>query len=110
MTPDESIFVTIAKLHESLGLPPLGEMPGRMWIHKVDDHYTLAINAGDIMLRKIQPEGTMGADIPPFTCAVWFNGWLAGLFTPYDGTFAAGSAANLDTFREALRKAARLPN
>ena len=48
----------------------------------------------------------VGVVIPPFHFAVWFHGWLAGLFDPArGGAFAAGSAANEEEFKAALRAA-----
>jgi len=37
---------------------------------------------------------------------VWFNGWLAGVLDPATGgVFAAGSAANEEEFKAALKAA-----
>lgn len=44
-------------------------------------------------------------EVPAFHCYVEFNGWPAGLLSPYDGTFAAGEAANEETFIAALEQA-----
>ena len=42
-----------------------------------------------------------------YTVAVWYQGWLAGLFTPFGGVFAAGEGANEDTFLAAIDTALR---
>jgi hypothetical protein len=43
--------------------------------------------------------------IQPFFCYVEYNEWPAGLFTPYDGAMAAGTAANEDALIAALEAA-----
>ena len=48
---------------------------------------------------KFDPPDTMGAgDVLPISCAVLYNGWLAGTFDPAGGWFAAGEGANEDAF------------
>jgi hypothetical protein len=40
----------------------------------------------------------------PFHAKIVFNGWPAGLISPFDGVIAAGMAANEETFISAIRK------
>lgn len=43
-------------------------------------------------------------DLDPFYFAVFWNGWLAGLFSPNGGTFAASDGSNPETFRKSLER------
>ena len=92
----------IAELANTLGVEKINEFEGA-WLHQLDDNWTIAVN-GHSKKIKCDPEGTMGADIPPYSAAVWWNGWLAGLISPGGGTIAAGELANEDTFIEALER------
>lgn len=93
-------FDKIAALALKTGVKDLRSL----WLHKVDEKWTVAINGADEALRA-EPEGMMGATIEPFNAAVWYNGWLAGSLSPLEGIFAAGSGANEDSFIEALDRA-----
>ena len=77
-------------------------LPGA-WVGKVDENWMIAVN-GHAEEVKCEPEGTMGADIPPYSMAVWWNGWLAGIFNAAGGAMAAGELANEDTFIAALKR------
>lgn len=43
-------------------------------------------------------------NVPPFHAKIVFNGWPAGLISPFGGIFAAGRAANEETFIAAIRE------
>ena len=90
---------------EARGAKNLRSLPG-CWVERVDEHWTIAAN-GHKEGRACSPADCMGGVvIPPFHFAVWFHGWLAGLFDPArGGAFAAGSAANEEEFKAALRAA-----
>jgi hypothetical protein len=50
------------------------------------------------------PPDSMGAgDVPPIHCAVLYNGWLAGDFSPAGGWITAGEGANESTFIAACK-------
>lgn len=98
-------FNEIASLAAALKVPGIATLPGRVWTHRVDEHWTVSINA-NAEEANVSPEGTMGADVPAFHAAVWWNGWLAGLLSPYGGEFAAHpEGANEDRFIADLRAA-----
>jgi len=89
---------------EARGAKNLCGLPG-CWVERVDEHWTIAAN-GHQTATEAKPDGCMAVMVPQFTFAVWFNGWLAGLFGPAtDGVFAAGSAANEEEFKAALKAA-----
>ena len=72
----------------------------RCWERQVDERWHVCVNGhGD---PKASTGGTM---IPGFTCAVTYNGFPAGLFSPFGGWIADGEAANETTFIDALRRA-----
>lgn len=91
----------ICQLHLKLGEPVLKD---RIWTHRLDKNWTIAANGKDHEVE-VEPEKCMKAKLQPIDFAVWWNGWLAGLFNPYGGTFAAGSGANEDAFIKAVEKA-----
>ena len=77
------------------------DLPGA-WECKIDNVWYMACNGHDETLTVI-PEGMMAANVPPYHFAVWYNGWIAGIFHPYGGVFADGTGANEETFTEAVR-------
>mgnify|MGYP001580137362 CR=1 FL=1 len=93
-------FVAVCELGEALGVQPLNQHAG-CWEHNVDARWKIAVNGhGEPVLC-----GMSDVPIAPFTCYVMFNGWPAGIITPYGGTIAAGEAANEDAFIAAVRAA-----
>lgn len=97
-------FALIAELALALGARAINQLPG-CWEHKVDERWTVAVNPHSRAIKS-EPAGTMGADVPPFTAAVWWHGWLAGLLTPAGGAIAAHpEGANEDRFIADLRAA-----
>lgn len=72
----------------------------RCWEQQVDELWHVCVNGHS------EPKPNIGGTmIPGFTCAVTYNGWPAGLFSPFGGCIAAGDAANETTFIAALRRA-----
>lgn len=80
---------------------PLSKHDG-CWEYAIDERWWVAWN-GHGEHRK----NSRGVDVPPYTCAVHYNGWPAGLVNPYGGVIAAGDAANEDTFIAAIESALR---
>jgi hypothetical protein len=90
------------------------EAPGKMLYKKVPDHrgggnsWELVIN-GNAEPRKAnraipRAEQWGELELPAFTAAVFWNGWLAGLINPYGGCLAAGSGANEDALIASIRR------
>lgn len=96
-------FAKVCDLAIKLGANNLISHPGA-WVHTVDEHWIVALNPHAEPVR-VTPDGSMGCDVPFGHVAVWFNGWLAGLFAPDGGSFVLGSAANEDEFIAALDRA-----
>lgn len=72
---------------------------GRTLALAVDEHWTVFVNGSDA------PVTHHGCEVPRFHMYVEFNGFPAGLFSPYGGIIAGGSAANEDTFIAAIEAA-----
>ena len=92
-------FALIAELAEALGVTAIGKLAG-CWERDLDAHWFIAVNG-----HSAPTPCSKGADVPPFTCYVEWNGWPAALVTPAGGEIVAGSAANEDALIEALRDA-----
>lgn len=97
-----AIIVPLLELTQAHNVTNIKDLPGA-WEIAVDEKWYVACNGQDEQIS-VEPAGTMGAKIPPYHFAVWYNGWLAGLFHPYGGVFAAGTGANEETFTAAVRK------
>lgn len=92
-------FARIADLGCLLGASPLNKQRG-CWEYQIDEHWFIAVNG-----HKAPTKTKGGVEVEPYNCYVEFNGWPAGLFTPFGGAIAAGEAANEDAFIKALDEA-----
>lgn len=101
--PLSEAMCLVTELAAALHVQNIKKLPGP-WIHKIDEHWTIALN-GTSQKQEATPPHCMTVELEQFHMAVWWNGWLAALLTPFDGTFAAGSKANEDTFCEAVKAA-----
>ena len=81
-----------------LGVRNLGEATS-CWEQQIDDRWWVAINP----TRDEKATSKGGPALPPASVYVEFNGWPAGLLSfMHGGEFAAGEAANPDTFAAAI--------
>jgi hypothetical protein len=92
----EPLFTLLADLALKDGVAPINKLPA-CWERQVDEHWWIAVNA-----QKEKVKCSKGAEIEPFHCYVEFNGFPAGVFTPFGGIIAAGSVANEETFAAAI--------
>lgn len=94
----------IMALASRLGVRNLAKTyAGKLWEHKVDEQWLFAINANTEPVKTAS-----GVEVEPFHVYVEYNGWPAAILTVRgEGTFAAGTAANVDTFNAAVIAAAR---
>ena len=104
-------FMKIIELAEHIGVQDIKSF-GVPWTHFVDEHWTVAVNGQDrscgvYFTNDNMPRHMDLDDLPRYHAAVWFNGWLAGIFSPVGGTFAAGTAANEETFAAAIDAATK---
>jgi hypothetical protein len=97
------VFSCVAELALARGHKNIRAL-GTPLVMDVGEHWKIAVN-GTADSHDIMPDGTMGAKLEPIECAVWWNGWLAGLFNPKGGSMAHGSEANEDTLIAALKEA-----
>ena len=94
-----AVFNEIVELEIALGLKDISKTPG-CWEHIVDEHWWFALNA-----HGETTQCSEGAQVPPFTAYVMFNGWPAAMISPDNGTVCAGAVANEDALIEALKAA-----
>jgi hypothetical protein len=91
-------LIAYGKAHDAV---PLNKFP-RCWEAQIDEHWWIAANA-----HRYAIECSHGPIVEPFHFYIEFNGFPAGVIDASGrGLFAEGEAANLQTFAEALQKAA----
>ena len=100
----EKFWAAIHDLWEARGDKPMTEIDGA-WCVEIDGGWYIAANGTNKTVMVAPPSDVMPIEVRQFEAVVWFNGWLAMLVTPAGGSVCNGSAANLDTFCEAVRKA-----
>lgn len=94
--PISLAMARIADLAYALGVRDLNKRTA-CWEYQIDLHWWIAVNGTTKTI-----ECSKEVEVEPYHCYVEFNGWPAGLFCPYGGTIAAGTAANERTFIEAI--------
>lgn len=99
-------FMRIVELAGALGVQQIQQRPG-CWEHQIDERWRVAVNPHKEPQDVPPRDDCMGATVPYAHAAVWFNGWLAGLFSPAGGAIAAGEGANEGALIEALESAIR---
>ena len=95
------MFEAIVQVAYALGIRDIKRFPNG-WHYKLDDAWEWVVNGTKVPID-VMPQGTMGCMVPSFCAAVFYHGWLAGVFSPYGGAFAAGDGANKETFLAAVR-------
>lgn len=97
-TDISQVFALVAELAQLDGAAPISSWPG-LWERGIDEQWTIVANGHSTPMRY------KNMDIPPYNHVVLYNGLLAGMFTPFDGTIAAGQEANEDSLIQALKRA-----
>ena len=88
-------FVLIAELAAAKGVQRISQLPG-LWCCDVDERWRVEVNGHDEDIDSV----------PPYHARITYNGWPAGLASPYEGVTAAGKYANKDSLKAHPRKAA----
>ena len=96
MIEKKPLFVLVAELAKKDGVARIDKLDG-CWERQIGEQWWIAINGHTELV-----DCSRGAKVPPFNCYVEFNGWPAGIFSPYEGMIAAGEAANEETFAAAI--------
>jgi hypothetical protein len=102
--PISTAFYKLAELAEHDGVETISLFPG-CWTRQIGKHWWIAVNGHKQPMKASSPKGASKGDgimVEPFHCYVEFNGWPAGIFSPYGGALAAGEAANEGTFIAAI--------
>lgn len=108
MDEPRPIFVLLAEIALKDGVKGIAKLPG-LWVKRIDANWEVAVNPHLEDIEWAQTPDRMGCTVPPMHCAVMWNGWLAGLMSPYEGVIAAnpnGDGANEENFVKALERAA----
>lgn len=95
MSEKTPLIILIADLAKKDKVKPY-ESPG-LWTREIDQEWTIKLN----------PHGTQVEKVPPYTAAVYFNGWPAGLIDPGGGIIAAGDTANEEALAKAIERELR---
>lgn len=97
MTTDSPhLMLVIADWSMARGAKSIKDLPG-CWESAIDEHWWLAING-----HKTPTRCSRGAEVPPFSAWLEFNGWPAGVVDGAGWCVAAGSIANESALRAAL--------
>ena len=98
-------FMLVMDWSERRGAAPLNQWPG-CWEGEIDEHWSVSING-----HREEHEDSRGGPVPPFSAAINWNGFPAGIIHLNGGIIVAGGLANEDSFIEALKAAgAKLPD
>lgn len=92
----------VLRLMQAHGFTAIDQLPGAAEV-KIDAQWYLAVNGHDAEIE-VTPPDCMSVSLRPYHFVVWYNGWLAGLFHPFGGSLAAGSAANEGALCAAIEK------
>ena len=84
-----ALFDAVVRLHKALNLPPMTEMPDRIWSYRISDYWAFVLNGTPSML--VLEDGELRGRVEPYGVTVWGGGWLAGMFTPDGGTMIGAS-------------------
>ena len=79
----------------------VGDQPGKILTLALDPQWWFAVN-GNTTPRTIKAPQWGDIEVPAYSAAVFYNGWLAGLVNPYTEELAVGEAANPQTFDQAV--------
>ena len=88
-----AIYAAVVRLHEALKLPPMTDMPDRIWSYRLSDYWAFVLNGTPSML--VLEDGELHGRVEPYGVTVWGGGWLAGMFTP-DGGIMVGASGTED--------------
>lgn len=92
----------IVEYAEKMGVKSIKDLPGA-WFHQINDKWAVACN-GQKTPQHVGPKDGMDIDLKPFHFAVWKNGWLFALMTPFDGQFMGTDHAGEDEFCEMMKE------
>jgi len=90
-------FMAAADLAIASGAAPLNRHIG-CWETSFGRGWSIALNGHNTTTRD-----SRGMDVPPFSLAVYWGDFPAGVLNPRGGWLAAGEGANEDAFIEAVR-------
>lgn len=96
------IWDALMRIAKVDGVVPLNKHEG-LWRCTVDGRWVFWVNGHR------EPISVNEIKVLPYQVYVEYNGWPAGSFDPHAGVIAAGEAANVFTFRDAMRKRADTP-
>lgn len=89
--------VVLAALAHQLGIKNIVNNPGCTEI-VIDETWKVAVNPHK------DKQKHHGVEIKPYHTFIWFNGWPAGMMTPFNGCFVEGRKANEDDFIRAMAR------
>ena len=98
-------FHKVVELGLARGYERICDLPGAL-VLKVDDNWTVAMNGHEEPIDVPEGDGCMGIHgLPPYTIAIWWWGWIAGMVNAKGGEIAFGEMANEDSFIKAVKAA-----
>ena len=96
-TKDKSIFLSIAKYAQLLGVSGLSRMRG-CWEFTLPPEFEISVNGHREVVRDRQ-----GADVPAFSAYVRYHGWPCMIADPYGEAYLTSVDPDVPTSAERLR-------
>ena len=95
-------FSEIAGLAKRLGIASIKDVDG-CWEYQIDSAWWMAVNGHSVPVKCSKAHS-----VPAYHAYLEYNGWPAGIISPFGGVIADGTGANEDSFIAALRRVSTL--
>lgn len=100
------LYATLMKVHETLGVLPLNQLPANLWICALDMRWTIVLNGNREGVSIGPDNGTQEQEIrlvSPFACGVWFKNRYVGEFDADNGAMLGDFEVSEETLLVAMQ-------
>ena len=103
----QDVWLALTALAKASGTPCIKD---QVWHYKISDKWEIWINGNKVKAAGIRSDGRPTSMLNPYEAYIEFNGWPAGIMTPFESMIAHGTIANIFTLRDAIRAAIKKAN